>query len=59
MAHFVCSSAVELNCGKIEWCCGIKSFTYGYFPVLRKAVEYFLVKVVPKDLVKQFFDKGI
>ena len=34
-----------------EWYCGINSFTR-HFSVIKKMVEYSLVKVISKDLVK-------
>ena len=40
----------------IEWYCGVNSFTYGYFSVLKKMVEYSQVKVISKDLVNIFFN---
>ena len=40
-----------------EWYCGIKSFTYGYFFVLKKMAEYSLVKITFKTLVNIFFNK--
>ena len=39
---------------KIEWYCGIKSFIHRYFSVLKKMVEYSLVKVISKHLLKNF-----
>ena len=38
----------------IEWYCGINSFTYAYFSVLKKMVEY--SKVISKDLLNIFFN---
>ena len=46
-----------LDYGKTKWDCGIKSLNYEYFSVLKKTVEYSLVKVIPKDLGSIFFEK--
>ena len=48
-----------LDYRKIEWYCGIKRFTYGYFSVLKKIVDYSLVQVILKDLVSIFFNKDL
>ena len=48
-----------MDYGEIEWYCGIKSFTYGYFSVLMKMTGYSIVEVIPKDVVSTFFDKDL
>ena len=53
------SVGYEYAYGKIERYCRMKSFTYGYFSVLKKMVDYFLAKVTPKDLVNSFLDKDL
>ena len=40
----------------IDVVCGVNSFTYGYFSVLKKTVEYSQVKLISKDLVNIFFN---
>ena len=46
-----------LDYDEIEWYRSIKRFTYGYFFVLKKMVEYSIVEVIPKELVSPFFGK--
>ena len=48
-----------MDYGKIEWYCGIKSFTCEYFSLLKKILKYSLVKVIPEYLVSSFFEKEI
>ena len=50
---------MSLGLHKIEWYCGIKNFTYGYFSALKKRVEYSLFKVISKDLVSIFLNKDL